>query len=263
MWPAPRRPRRALLPQFLELLAILAFLLICYQAMAWVWALTAPREIRIPAIVGLQRKEAMALLQNAGLRPEVIAEKASEKVAEGAVLAAEPGPGRVVKAGRTVRLTLSSGSRWSRVPDVSDMSVDRALALLREAKLIVRKQRARYHEKVPVGYVLAQRPPAGERVPRGTEVELWVSKGPEPETEVEEQAPVDEGPRSTQIEVTVPPGASLQEVKIVVTDRRGTHTIYEQYLEPGEVVSQTVTGEGRKCTARAYVSGILAREVDF
>ncbi len=260
MWPTHRRPRRALMPQVLQLIAILVFLVAAYELAVWGWERTAPREVNVPRIVGLQQKEAMLLLDGAGLTGEVIAEKASEKAKEGVVLSAEPGPGRSVKAGRIVRLTVSSGSRWAKVPDVSDMSVDRARALLREAKLVVRREKARYHPKVPVGYVLGQQPAPGERVPRGTEVDLVVSKGPQPETEVAEERPADEGVRSTDIELTVPPGASLQEVRIVVVDKGGEHVVLREYRQPGEKVTQTVSGEGPSVVVRVYLSGLLVQE---
>jgi len=260
MWPATRRPRRALWPQFIELMAILVFIVGAYYATIWVWTRTAPRNTTVPKIVDLQRQEAIGLLQSAGLDSEVISEKASEEQPEGVVLAAEPGQGRTVKVGRLVRLTISSGSRWATMPDVSDMSVDRARALLKQARLVVKREKARYHPKVPVGYVLGQNPPPGGKVPRGTEVDLVVSKGPEPETEVIQDQPADAGPHSKSIELTVPPGASLQEVKIIVTDSQGEHVAYREYHEPGDVVTETVTGEGPNAVVRVYLSGLLVQE---
>jgi len=260
MWPTTRRRRRAVLPQFIELLAIIGFLFAAYYLTMWGWALTAPREVTVPKIVGLQQQEAIGLLRSLGLEHEVIAEKASEDKPEGGVLEAEPGPGRVVKAGRIVRLTISSGSRWSKVPDVHDMSVDRARALLREARLVVKREKARYDAKVPVGYVLGQSLPHGGKVPRGTEVELSVSKGPEPEIEVLQDLPEDSGTHSRAIDLTVPPGASLQEVKIIVTDTSGEHVAYREYHEPGDMISQTVSGDGPNAVIRVYLSGLLVQE---
>ncbi|MGD0112228.1 MAG: PASTA domain-containing protein [Armatimonadota bacterium] len=260
MWPTARRARRALLPQVIELLAIVAFLVAAYNLTIWGWAQTAPKEVTVPKIVGLQQQEATGLLKSLGLDSEVISEKASEDTPEGKVLEAEPGAGRVVKVGRKVRLTISSGSRWAKVPDVGDMSVDRARALLKEARLVVKREKARYDPKVPVGYVLGQTPTPGGKVPRGTEVDLLVSKGPEPDTEVIEDQPSDSGTHSRTIELTVPPGASLQEVKIIVTDTSGEHVAYHEYHEPGETISQTVSGEGANAVARVYLSGLLVQE---
>src|SRR5574340_218523 len=258
--PAPRRAHRAIMPQFIELIAIIAFLAIAYELTIWGWARTAPKEVSIPKVVGLQVKEAKGLLVSLGLTPEVIAEKASEETPEGEVLTSEPGVDRVVKVGRVVRLTVSSGSRWAKVPDVGDMSVDRARALLKQARLVVKREKAVYHPSVPVGYVLGQKPEGGAKVPRGTEMELVVSKGPEPATEVINPDESTPGPHTMTVNLTVPPGASLQEVKIVVTDEQGERVAYQEYHEPGGEVSQQVTGEGPKATVRVYLSGLLVQE---
>ena len=85
-----------------------------------------------------------------------------------------------------------------------------------------------------------------------------MSRGPRPATEVaEEHRSATEGTRSTDIELTVPPGASLQEVKIIVQDRNGTHVAYEAYHEPGETVRETVSGEGPSIVVQVYLSGLL------
>jgi len=78
MWPAARRPRRALLPQFIELLAIIGFLVAAYNVTIWGWARTAPKEAQVPKIIGMQQQEAIGLLKSVGLESEVISEKASE-----------------------------------------------------------------------------------------------------------------------------------------------------------------------------------------
>jgi hypothetical protein len=87
-----------------------------------------------------------------------------------------------------------------------------------------------------------------------------VSKGPHPEVQVVEDTRPAEGVRTGQIDLTVPPGPSLQEVRIVVRDRRGERTVYQSYREPGEKVTQTVSGEGPRIIIRVYLSGLLVQE---
>ncbi|MFB3881026.1 MAG: PASTA domain-containing protein [Armatimonadota bacterium] len=261
-WPPRRLPQRRLLPQVVELAAIIAFLLVTYHGILWYWEYTAPKEVTIAEVVGMNEHEALRVLSSAGLRPEVTTRKASEDAPSGEVISSEPPPGRQVKAGRRVRLTVSSGSRWAFVPDVREMSVDRARALLTQENLEIGKQLARFHRSIPVGYVIAQNPPADKKVARGTSVDLVVSKGPTPEAEPVEE---DEKPavRTTQVEYDVPPGASLQEIRIVVDDRRGERTVYRDFRRPGEKVSESVTGEGPNAVVRLYVSGVLAQEKPF
>jgi len=262
MWPARRRPQKPLLPQVIELAAIIVFLVISYHALLWYWTWTAPKEAAVPQLVGMKEEEALRVLDAAGLRAEVTNRKASEDRPAGVVLSAEPPPGREVKVGRKVRLVVSSGSRWAVVPDLRDMSVDRARALVAQANLEVGRQLARFHESIPVGYVIAQDPEPKRKLPRGTEVDLVVSKGLAPTAEpVEpERRPA---VRSTRLDYVIPPGASLQEVRIVVADRRGERTVYRSFHHPGERISEQVTGEGPEAVARLFVSGVVAIEKSF
>ena len=261
-WPARRRPQRRLWPQLIEFAAIIAFMVLAYHAILWYWAWTAPREVTIPKVVRMNEQEALTVLSASGLRPEVASRKASEDGPAGAVLSAEPPPGRQVKVGRKVRLTVSSGSRWSVIPDVREMSVDRARALLSQQNLDVGKQLARFHETVPLGYVITQHPDPDKKLPRGTSVDLVVSKGPAPTAEPIEEQPKS-GVRTTRVDYEVPSGASLQEVRIVVQDSKGERTVYRSFHRPGEKISETVTGEGPDATLRVYVSGVVQEERPF
>ena len=254
------RPTRSLAPQVLQLLLIILFLVGGYHLTMWLWVATAPKEAAVPSLAGLTSEEAGKLLQASGLEPEVVAEKPSETAPANTVLASDPPPTRKVRVGRVVRLTLSTGSKWAKVPDVREMSVDRARALISEAKLVVGKERARYDKKVPISYVMEQAPKPKETVLRGSEVELVVSRGPRPSPEViGEETPLPQI-RSTEISFEVPPGPGLQEVRIVVQDKHGERTVYTGYHQPGETVTRTVSGEGPNITVQIYLSGILAEE---
>jgi serine/threonine-protein kinase len=243
----------------LELFAIIGFLFLSYHGALWYWERTAPRAVTVPQLIGMTEVEATKGLSAAGLRSEVVARKADEEIPEGSILAAEPPPGREVKVGRLVRLTLSAGSRWAVVPDVREMSVERARALLRQANLTLGRETARYDDGVPVGYVLGHAPEPDQRVPRGTPVDLLISKGPTPLVE-----PADDvggpGIRRTEIDYVVPPGASLQEVRIVVEDQRGKRMVYRHRHRPGERVRESVEGTGPGVTVRVYLSGLVVQE---
>jgi len=257
MWPKKTRPGRPLRPQVIELLAIIGLMIVSYHGVLWYWEKTAPAEVDVPKIIGLTEVEAEKVLAAAGLRSEVVGRKSDEDIPDGAILAADPPPGREVRVGRLVRLTASTGSRWAVVPDVREMSVDRARALLRQENLTVGKETARYDPEVPVGYVIGHAPSPEQKVPRGTPVDLLVSKGPAPNRVVAEEP--DSGLHRGEIAYEVPPGANLQEVRIVVSDRNGERTVYRGIHRPGETVKETVSGEG-PTTVRLYLSGLLIEE---
>jgi hypothetical protein len=262
--PRVRRKRRSLLPQAIELAVILAFIVGAYYGALYLWDRTAPREVAVPKVTGLPTGDATSVLRTAGLQSEIIAERPDEKVPQGVVISSDPPPERLVKAGRLVRLVVSSGSRWAKVPEVGKMSVDRAKAVLSSARLSLGRQTPIYSESVPPGYVVDQNPKPGTRLTRNSEVAVRVSMGPKPvsTTHAEEpKAPNEQ--RATEVQIVVPPGASLQEVKIVVRDDKGTRTVYRGYHQPGEVLTRTVHGEGTEATVEVYDSGVLAETRKF
>jgi len=261
MW--PRRPERPLLPQVVELLLIVGFLVGSYYGALWYWDRSAPGEVKVPKVVGLSEREARAVLDAVGLNAKVVGTKPDEEVPEDAVLEVEPPPERLVKEGRLIRLTLSSGSRWSVVPDVRDMAVDRARALLRKAGLSPGRERAVYDSKVPIGYVAGQAPDPEEQVPRGMGVDLSVSKGPAPVTSDSETFVAPSGERSTEVEFVVPPGPGLQEVQILVRDEDGERVAYRKAHEPGETIREIVSGVGQRITVTVYLSGEVMQERTF
>ena len=260
LWPDRPRRRRPLRPQVVELILIIAVMIAAYHVLLFIWERTSPAEVAVPEIVGLTQAEAVKLLESAGLRVEQAPAKHSDETPEGRVVLSEPPPKRRVKLGRLVRVTLSAGSQWATVVDVRDMSIDRAQALLREAGLSVGRERARYDPKVPVGYVLEQDPPQGEKVRRGSSVDLTLSKGTAPPVEVVEDPSRGVGVRSADVDLSIPPGASLQEVRIVVRDDGGERTAYVGNHAPGERITQTVTGRGRTIRIQVFLSGLLIQE---
>ncbi len=264
MWPQRRDARRPLLPQVLLLLAIIAFVVGSYYGTLWYWERTCPGEVTVPKLVGLTEREATAVLESMGLRGEVVAKKPDEDIPEAAVLSAEPPPERLVREGRLVRITLSSGSRWAVVPDVREMSVDRARALLRKAGLAPGREKAVFDSKVPIGYVVGQIPDSGEQVAKGMGIDLLVSKGPAPPPLPPEEGEAGaDGVRSTEIEFIVPTGAGLQEVRVVVHDDGGETQVYSKVHERGDRVALRVTGKGAEISVKVYLSGELMRERTF
>jgi serine/threonine-protein kinase len=269
--PVPARPRvrrvsRALGPQLVLLCAILLFMVVAYEGAIWAWNATAPKEVEVPKIGGLRESEATTVLNSTGLKPEVVARRFDERIVEGTVMSVDPPPGRQVKVGRTVRLVVSSGSRWVKVPNVKQMSVDRARALIKEAKLVVGQESAVNDAKVPIGYVIKQDPAAGMRVIRNSEMNLVLSRGPvvQPDTTAAqpEKTPTT-ARRSYDVDFIVPPGPSLQEVRIVVRDSTGEHEVYRASHQVGDTVHRTVSGEGPEAVVQIFSSGILSEEHQF
>jgi beta-lactam-binding protein with PASTA domain len=131
-------------------------------------------EITVPSVVGDRVGPAVRALRAQGLTVQTASVTSTR--APGHVLAQSPGAGASVAKGSTVTIRVSSAP--SRVPNVVGQKRTAAVSVLKAAGL---------NPKVfvvpgiqPKNSVVAQRPPAGASVPRGTDVRVNVSSGKAP-----------------------------------------------------------------------------------
>jgi serine/threonine-protein kinase len=146
-----------------------------------------------------------------------------------------------------------------------------------------------FHDRVPAGYICGQFPEPGDTFRRSDPINLIVSKGPQPTGEVADpgqmppppqvtpQTPVEEPSfgdpavapdvtlvsRAVQVRVAIPSDGNQQEVRVIVRDADGEHTVYRQTHNPGDIVDETVQvtrEQGVSAVVRIYVGGSLLRE---
>jgi serine/threonine-protein kinase len=154
--------------------------LVTLVAAAWgTWTYLIPHTHAVPELVGVDVDEASARLGALGLSVEIAKGRYDPVAAKGSVLAVDPAPGTQLHEGDSVTLLPSLGPPPVDVPDVGGKSLDKATATLGDANLQVGKVRERYSDTVPDGDVIEQAP-AGGKVPQGSAIKLWVSKGHAP-----------------------------------------------------------------------------------
>ena len=88
-----------------------------------------------------------------------------------------PKSAQKVDEGSTVQLKVSAGAEAIPVPDVVGSQVEQARQLLTGQGFTVKEEQV-VDEEAPVGEVVDQDPGPNEEAPRGSEVTLFVSKGP-------------------------------------------------------------------------------------
>ncbi|PIY51469.1 MAG: hypothetical protein COZ06_04695 [Armatimonadetes bacterium CG_4_10_14_3_um_filter_66_18] len=252
--------------------------------------------VTVPDVVGISLAEAEARLSAAQLRPGTVTQRTMEGVDPDQVLEQDPVANTEVEQFATVNLVVSEGTKVEivPVPDVTDMSADKAAQLLAAAGLQRGDSMEEEHETVPAGYVIRQSPRPGSNVERDTAVDLIVSKGPKPPEEPTEPeppaeptepgggttnpAPPDTGPPTPspttpapdasgtvqgQVKFTVPEGAGQQKVKIILRDSVGETVVYDKTAAPGDKISETVRGKGRGAKAAIYLNGELVQEIEL
>lgn len=238
----------------IAVLAVIAAILLGFHF----WQGTLPRDSTVPMLAGVQQEEALDELKQAGLNAELIKDRvASEEIPEGYVISSNPVGGRHVKVGRLVRLVVSSGSAYTNIPDVRELSQTAARDRLQGSYLLVSEEAYEYNPSIPFDRVISITPKQGTRVEKLSTVKLIISKGPESAQDTETQHNGVEALKTTTLSVNLPTdGEPSDNVRIDVTDKNGTRTVFQKEYNAGDTVVQSVEGTG-DVTAKVYYGNRL------
>lgn len=135
-----------------------------------------PQLTNLPSLLALTLDDARRIIVEADLVTGNITDEYSRAPA-GEVIRQDPQPGRV-RVNTPVNLVVSKGPEMVEVPDVLNLGFQGASARLGEVGLIALRNDV--FGEAPPGTVLSQTPPPGTQAEKGSEVLLYVSKGPEP-----------------------------------------------------------------------------------
>ncbi len=166
------------IPYIFALIVIISIGLLSYQFMEAKFELP---EVEIPVLEGLEKDEAISLLNDLNMAYKIV-EQTDEEVENGYVIKQEPDHGTIVKATQEVTLTVSIGREQVAMPDLTDKQKNTAKFLLvqhgfNEDNIDIIES---YDEETPSGLVFKQEPLSNENVvPEETRVILFVSKGKE------------------------------------------------------------------------------------
>ncbi len=149
---------------------VLAALLVVGLTAA-VWAFS---PIKVPKVVGMRSQNAVATLRDKGLSVEQ--SRAFSDEIEDTVISTNPAPGRRVRRGGTVRITVSAGPQLTDAPSVIGLQFPGASKLIVDSGLVVGKVDRR-HDLQAKDKVLDQDPKPG-RLRKGDPINLIISDGP-------------------------------------------------------------------------------------
>ncbi|HSJ51413.1 MAG TPA: PASTA domain-containing protein, partial [Actinomycetota bacterium] len=150
-------------------------------AAAWgAWEYLLPREVEVPALLGLPVQQAQRQLEELELVVRIADGVYSDRVEEGHVLRIDPAGGTVLEQGERVRIVPSLGHEPVPAPDLAGRTLPRARTLLREGDLRLGQVIREYHDDVPDGRVVSQSVDPGQDAPYQSRIDLVLSKGPFP-----------------------------------------------------------------------------------
>ncbi len=132
---------------------------------------------------GRNFEEVEEILQREGIRVENPLEVSSEEVEAGLIIAQNYAPGEEINVAATatdfngVQFTVSTGSRYSTVPNVLGQSIDSVRSQLRNELGFTVLEREQYSIEAPEGSIISISPAPGEQVERGSRVTVTISRG--------------------------------------------------------------------------------------
>jgi eukaryotic-like serine/threonine-protein kinase len=130
-------------------------------------------QASVPNVTGMKVDAAKQALTAQKLTPQV--QQVDSNQPAGLVLSQDPVAGTKVASGTQVRLAVSKGPEMVTVPSLRGLSLENATQKLSDAGLTARIIRVSSSE--PEGTVIAQDPPGGQKVKKGTAVRINVSQG--------------------------------------------------------------------------------------
>ncbi|NLP30837.1 MAG: Stk1 family PASTA domain-containing Ser/Thr kinase [Clostridiales bacterium] len=139
---------------------------------------SAPTEVEVIDVTGMEVDEATRLLNDIGLDLEVGSEVASDEYEEGLIVSQDPLPKMIVKTGKTVIVNISKGSLDVSIPNVIGKTLSDAVFLI-ESFGYSKGGVSEEYSQMPKGVVIRQSPQAGTHAEKGTSVSLVVSLGEE------------------------------------------------------------------------------------
>ena len=137
-------------------------------------------NVEMITIEGYSKEEAEKMLAEIGLTMEVIGYMTSDEYPlPGYVAYQERKAGFELKKGDSVKVRLSQGGEKVLVPDVSQLSSTLAAKMqIEQNGDLIYVEEYEFHDVKASGEIIRQEPKANDKVDKGTEVKVFISKGP-------------------------------------------------------------------------------------
>ncbi len=136
----------------------------------------APATVAVPTVTGQDEPTARAAIEAAGLVVGAVGTEASPTVSEGQVIRSDPAGGTQVERGSTVNLAVSAGPDTILVPNVVQLTEERAISALETAGF-TNIISAPVDSLEDEGTVVGVSPGEGSQAAPGAQIRLQVSTG--------------------------------------------------------------------------------------
>ncbi len=178
-------------------------------------------SVTVPTVVGYSLNAANRALIEADLKPEIIQEY-SDEVPEGNIISQSIEGGKKAPKESTIVIKVSLGAAEDLiiVPNILGKTYDDAVLELTELGFAAGVGAQVYNNAYAEGYVCYQNITPGSQLPKGSVIDLQVSKGPEPIAQVLYRFNSSISAPTVAEDPDYSPG-SVTEVKVVITGLNG------------------------------------------
>lgn len=204
-------------------------------------------RITVPEVIGKNVDEGSEILTNRTFKVKIDREYSDTAPKDIIFWQINP-PGEKLRMGSTITIKVSDGIEPIEVPIVEKRTVDEAKSTLENSKFTVKISEV-FSDDYEKGTVISQKTEAGKKAPKGSEIEIVVSKGPD----------VVEVPKIRGKSLAAATQAILDAGLKIETDIKCSNSVKE-----GFIISQDIkSGEmiKRNSTVFAYVSAGVANTI--
>lgn len=219
-----------------------------------------PPLVQVPDLRKMSFAQAQAAANKASLVLRISARETNDAVPSEHVIRQDPQPQQKAYINSPLAVVLSSGSRFVEVPGIRGMTVEKATALLKSMNLELDDHVMSVPDRnIPAGQIVEQIPAEHERIERMSRVKVKVSSGRE-----QPQNPADRDANTKYVYTVKINLTDIQEpvnLRVDMTDSRGTKTVYERKEEPNAEVDFLQEGYGNEVYFKIYYDGDLVKQV--
>ena len=220
-----------------------------------------PEVVEMISLDDMDYQTASQRLKDIGLKAGVPSYENSETIEQGFVISYTPFKGVKVPPGTEVQIVVSKGpaDKPIKVPNLEGMTQSMAESTINTYNLKTgRIDDTQYSDTVAAGKVISQYPVADTEVPEGTEVNLIISKGPDPATLPPDPPPETQDPVPVTKSFTVPLDGYEGEVnvRVLMDGAQVWNQNYDATMETAaEVHVQGTRGMGTK-EVTIFINGV-------
>ena len=194
------------------------------------------QEVELPDVVDMSAENAEKTLENKGFHGVITDSVYDTHYDVGMIVEQMPPAFSTVKEGRHVYLTVSIGEKPIIMPNLFYISPRDAELTLQSYNLELGAKHYEYENSSPEGVVIAQSYPQGQKVKRGTKINITISLGPFPERRTIPQLvgkSLDEARSQLKI-------LGMDKIKIIYEEKANIlpKTILKQSIKPGTPVDE-------------------------